>query len=97
MDEKIALKFAAWLSPMFKLWVYDHIQELLAKGQTSLKPFTPSGIIKGLRLIVEQLEEQERFNHVIREDVDYIADRVDELEAKIVSSDENYYTIAGVL
>lgn len=29
MDEKLALKFAAWLSPRFELWVYDRIQELL--------------------------------------------------------------------
>lgn len=25
MDEKLALKFAAWLSPEFELWVYDRI------------------------------------------------------------------------
>jgi hypothetical protein len=24
MDEKLALKFAAWLSPEFELWVYAH-------------------------------------------------------------------------
>ena len=28
MDEKLALKFAAWLSPRFEFWVYDRIQEL---------------------------------------------------------------------
>ena len=60
-----------------------------------MRSFTPSGIIKGLRLIVEQLKEQEKFNQVIWDDIDYISERVDELEAKIVSSDENYYTIAG--
>ncbi len=32
MDEKLALKFAAWLSPRFELWVYDRIQELLPTG-----------------------------------------------------------------
>ncbi|MCU0347014.1 MAG: KilA-N domain-containing protein [Saprospiraceae bacterium] len=39
MDEKLALKFAAWLSPAFELWVYDKIQELLTTGKTELKKF----------------------------------------------------------
>ncbi len=26
MDEKLALEFASWLSPAFKLWVYDCIE-----------------------------------------------------------------------
>ncbi len=95
MDEKLALKFAAWLSPEFELWVYDRIQELLLTGKTEIKTFSPSGIIKGLRMIVEQLEEQERFNTSIRHDVDFIAERVEELEAKITSVDDHYYTIAG--
>lgn len=114
MDEKLALKFAAWLSPRFELWVYDRIEELLLTGKTELAssesgavtlptdaPSTeilrpnPSGLVKSLRIIVEQLEEQERFNEEIRHDVDFIADRVDELEAKITSSDDRYYTIAG--
>ncbi len=95
MEEKLALKFASWLSPMFELWVYDRIQELLLTGKTEVKNFSPSGIIKGLRMVVEQLEEQERFNETIRQDVDFIADRVEELEAKITSVDDHYYTIAG--
>lgn len=46
-------------------------------------------------MIVEQLEEQEKFNLEIREDVDFIREKVDELAAKITSVDDNYYTIAG--
>jgi len=95
MDEKLALKFAAWLSPEFELWVYDRIQELLTTGKTEINNFTPSGLIKGLRMIVEQLEEQEKFNQEVRQDIDFIAERVEELEAKIVSVDDKYYTIAG--
>ncbi len=95
MDEKLALKFAAWLSPRFELWVYDRIQELLLTGKTEIKHYSPSGIIKGLRMIVEELEQQEQFNIEIRQDVDFIAERVDELEAKITSTDDHYYTIAG--
>lgn len=46
MDEKLALKFAAWLSPEFELWVYDRIQELLTTGSTSLQGIQPAGFAK---------------------------------------------------
>ncbi|MCB0546552.1 MAG: KilA-N domain-containing protein [Phaeodactylibacter sp.] len=95
MDEKLALKFAAWLSPRFELWVYDRIQELLTTGRTEITGFSPSGVIKGLRMIAQQKEEQEKFNTEIRDDVDFIRDRIDELESKIISVDDHYYTIAG--
>lgn len=36
MNERLALKFAAWLSPDFELWVYDRIHELLITGRTEL-------------------------------------------------------------
>lgn len=39
MHEKLALKFAAWLSPEFELWVYDCIRELLTTGTVSLPNF----------------------------------------------------------
>jgi len=34
VHEKIALKFAAWLSPAFELWVYDRVYELITEGVT---------------------------------------------------------------
>ena len=95
MDEKLALKFAAWLSPRFELWVYDRIQELLTTGKTEVREFQPTGVIQSLRLIVEKLEDQEILNEKVRGELDQAAQRLDELEAKIVSVDENYYTIAG--
>jgi len=36
MDERLALKFAAWLNPRFEIWVYDKIRELLTTGSTTL-------------------------------------------------------------
>ncbi|MCO6475621.1 MAG: KilA-N domain-containing protein [Phaeodactylibacter sp.] len=95
MDEKLALKFAAWLAPRFELWVYDKIHELLTTGKTEIPEHQPANILKSLRLIVEQLEEQDKINAEVRQDIDFIAERIDELEAKITSVDENYYTIAG--
>lgn len=67
MDEKLALKFAAWLSPYFELWVYDRIEELLLTGKTEISGFQPSNVIKGLRLVVEQLEQQEQLNENVQE------------------------------
>lgn len=95
MDEKLALKFAAWLSPAFELWVYDKIQELLTTGKTELTETKPTGFSATLRLLAQQWEEQEKINSSVREELDETANRIDELEAKILSVDDHYYTIAG--
>jgi len=94
MDEKLALKFAAWLSPLFELWVYDRIEELLKTGTTSI-PSRGANIIKSLRMVLDVMEEHEMRidKHDVR--LDSIEDFVFELEAKITSHDENYYMIAG--
>ncbi|MFK7903803.1 MAG: KilA-N domain-containing protein [Chitinophagales bacterium] len=36
MCEKLALKFAAWLSPKFEIWVFEKNQELLKHGYTQI-------------------------------------------------------------
>jgi hypothetical protein len=95
MDEKLALKFAAWLSPAFELWVYDKIQELLTTGKTELKETAPTGFSATLRLLAQQWEAQEKINADVRQELDETAERLSELEAKILSTDEKYYTIAG--
>ena len=95
MDEKLALKFAAWLSPRFELWVYDRVQELLTTGETHLRGIPPSGFAATRRLLAEQWEEQEQVNEEVREELDKTAQRLDELEAKITSVNDQYYTIAG--
>lgn len=96
MDEKLALKFAAWLSPAFELWVYDRIQELLTTGKTEIPTHRPpSDIISALRLIVDKLEYQERDINELKEGLQEVKDYVGDLEAKITSHDENYYSVAG--
>ena len=88
MDEKLALKFAAWLAPEFELWVYDRIHELLTTGKTELQKITAMPVVEALRAIADHIEEQQEINEVVRQ-------RLSEIEAKITSVDENYYTIAG--
>lgn len=95
MDELLALKFASWLSPYFEIWVYDRIQELLTTGVTRLQGIPPSGFAATLRLLAEQWEKQEHINENVREELDKTAQRLDELESKIISVDDHYYTIAG--
>lgn len=96
MDELLAIKFAGWLNPEFEIWMYERVRELLVTGQTSIPGVVPqSNVIRGLRMIVAQLEQQEVFNTEIRNDVDFIRDRVDDIEAKMTSVDDHYYTIAG--
>ena len=96
MDELLALKLAGWLDAEFEIWMYERIRELLIQGTTSLPGIAPqSNVVQGLRLIVAQLERQEVFNADIRNDVDVIRDRVNEIEAKVTTVDNHYYTIAG--
>jgi hypothetical protein len=96
MDEKLALKFSAWLSAAFELWVYDRIDELLKIGVTKLPDYRPtSDIIKGIRLIADRLEYHEKEIGEIKEDINQIKDHVSDLEAKITSIDEKYYSISG--
>jgi len=96
MDEKLALKFAAWLSPEFELWVYDRIDELLKTGKTELPNYRPATeIIKSIRLIADQLEYHDKEITEMREDIGMIKEHVSDLEAKIISIDENYYSISG--
>ncbi len=96
MDEKLALKFAAWLSPSFELWVYDRIQELLTTGKTELSNQRPTtDLIQAIRLIADKLENQQQDIEKNTDAIEDIKDAVAELEAKITSVDDNYYTIAG--
>jgi len=96
MDEKLALKFAAWLSPEFELWVFDRIYELLLTGQTTIPEHRPTGgVIKSIRLIADQLESHEQAIDTIKEDLQEVKAYVSDLEAKITSIDEQYYSISG--
>lgn len=95
MDEKLALKFASWLSPRFELWVYDRIEELLKTGKTELETRPAQSIIKSIRLIADQLEAHDKDIQSLKQDVGEIKEYVSDLEAKITSIDENYYSISG--
>ena len=96
MDEKLALKFAAWLSPSFELWVYDRIEELLKTGKTEIPNHRPdTDLIRAIRMIADKPEYHDRDISRNTEAIQEIRDYVGDLEAKILSIDENYYAISG--
>lgn len=57
MHQKLALKFAAWLSPEFELWVYDRIEELVKEGYTKLDSISRKELAM---LLIQSEEEKER-------------------------------------
>ncbi len=67
MDEKLALKFAAWLNPHFELWVYDRIYELLTQGMINEKY---------LKWVLQKIQDnaQENFNLANLNEIKGIAD-----------------------
>lgn len=67
----------------------------MTKGKTELQETIPTGFSATLRLLAQQWEAQEKINAEVRKELDDTANRLDELEAKIVSTDEHYFTIAG--
>lgn len=52
--QKIALKFAAWLNPVFELWVFEKIEELLKNGYTKIDTISR----KELAIMLLQAEEE---------------------------------------
>ncbi|MFK7932598.1 MAG: KilA-N domain-containing protein [Saprospiraceae bacterium] len=94
MDEKLALKFAAWLSAGFELWVFDRIDELLKTGETRIIGRDYS-ISHALRFIADKLDEQDQINLRVDERLEHISDEVDDIRARLTVQDENYFSIAG--
>lgn len=95
MHEKLALKFAAWLSPDFEIWVYDKIHELVTTGKTELDTRPGHGLIRSIRLIADQLEAHEKDIHHIKEDVSYLKEYVGDIEARLIVQDKNFLSVAA--
>lgn len=61
MQQKLALRFAQWLSPDFSVWVDGMIEELLTTGKTELKteqalPDLPKNYVEALRRLADSEE-----------------------------------------
>lgn len=95
IDERLALKFAAWLSPNFEYWMYSKVHELFKTGKTQLKEVSPAGFSSTLGLLAKQWEEQEKFYADTKKKGSPLAPLKADLEAKILSIDDKYYTVEG--
>ena len=93
MHETLALKFAAWLSPDFELWVYERIKELLKTGKTELD--RSPNVFKALRQMIDQLEHQELINKKFEEQHEITSERLDEVEARLIVQDKNFLSVAA--
>jgi hypothetical protein len=72
MNERLALKFAAWLNPHFELWVYDRVHELLITGKTELEP-KPEIDIKTLEFVFQKIKDNAMEIH-------YLSDILEDLK-----------------
>ncbi len=95
MAEKLALKFASWLSVDFELWVYDRIHELLTTGKTQIQVTPTADIFKSIRLMLDVAEANSQNIETNSQEIELLKNHVGDLEAKILSIDENYYSISG--
>jgi len=78
MHEKLALKFAAWLSPEFELWIYDRIKELMQHGMTATSE-TLENMIDNPDLIIQlatKLKEERAQLKVANEKIELDAPKV---------------------
>jgi len=86
MHEELALKFAAWLSPEFEVWIYQRIKELLKKGKTEIKrDLSPAEV---LHQITGRMVEQEKTLSLMDK-------RLSMVEAKTTTRPDEFFTIAG--
>jgi len=69
--EKLALKFAAWLSPKFELWVYDRIHEII-KGSIQQHPSINNEL---LERILNRMDE----HHDSVKDILFVANAFDKM------------------
>lgn len=79
MDEKLALKLAAWLNPAFELWVYDRIYELLTTGVTELKSKYQADI-KTLEFVFQKIKDNAMEIHYLSDVLEDLKKRNEEEE-----------------
>lgn len=76
MHQKLALKFAAWLSADFELWVYDRVEELLKYGATAINPedlLNPDYVIRVMTALKEERAQKELAQAELKEQAPKVA------------------------
>jgi len=58
--QQVSIKFAAWCSVDFEIWMLDKIKTLMNEGSVSLKPKTRLELAREQVLLIEELEEKDK-------------------------------------
>jgi phage antirepressor YoqD-like protein len=58
--QQVAIKFAAWCSVEFEIWMLDKIKTLMNEGSVSIKPKTRLELAREQVLLIEELEEKNK-------------------------------------
>lgn len=90
LHEKLALKFAAWLSPKFELWVYDRVHELLTMGSTSIvQPSDDEIIMQSMDILQGRVLRLKAENTDLKKEVsDLLPDAA--YTRQVLQSDQSY-------
>jgi len=77
--EEVAIKFAAWCSIPFEIWMLEKIKTLMTQGTVSIKPKTALELAKEQVKLLEQLELQSHLIADLEQEVLEQAEIIDEL------------------
>lgn len=92
MHEDVALDFAQWLSPVFRVWCNQKIKELITTGSVSTK--SPEEIIaEGYRLAVAKVEQLEQSNKLLSQTIKEQAPKVEYVDQVLLSNDSINITV----
>lgn len=99
LHQKLALRFAQWLSPDFAVWVDEKIEELLTAGKVELSQMNQFDL---MRRMVDTLEETNRISkhnrkniEIVKSEVSTMQSSIREVEAKASIIDTDHYAIPG--
>lgn len=95
LHERLALKFAAWLSPAFEEWVYRTIHTLLTTGRVELMGQQLGEVTQVVKQLVTDLQGLKDMDEKLIEQLRRAAVRIKAIEAKVLTSEDGYYTIVG--
>lgn len=99
MDEKLGLKFAAWLDVNFELFVFDCVYELLTKGKAEIQR-SDTPLLEEIRSVMNRIDRQGIQQEFMQEQIEDVFDRLDndesrldEIEAKIRAGESSQMSI----
>ena len=82
----------------FRQWATSVLRRYLIEGYALNEARisdTPGSLLDLFKMQVRLWERQELINTEVRDEIEKIGEKIISIEAKITSTDENYFTIAG--